>query len=587
MTTDTLKNSLKKYFKDNNDVDYTVDDKTFKFLYTTPSEISTDDIIKKLKQDSSSNITDIYTLFHNSMKEYSVYNNSTISITNNFIDDTSQLIYIDSDIVLKSGFSVTYYKSLFYLYQLYYQLYLNPNTIPSTIILKDHDLTDVVINQSYTNKQASAVHTFDFGESTDKENAIKFIGNHLKMLKDIELSGSTNMKERLFVFLSLVKLYYVEFTITIFRKLYDALPSDSADKPNVVEMYRKNKDCLHNHVRFIETIFNNLTDIGLVITHDNDCTFNVGTNNDFVKRIFQNVSSKMNIITDRDGKMYDIKVDTKIENNKILITGCDEYKNKSGLKIVFRPKEDYEREYQDKLENVRELNKILTNRMDKYETSKSDMNASSSRFKGITGIYYASLVLVIIVVLALFSGTTNSERSMITLMLIPIVIILYTLFIYSFDNIEMYSTNAATDISTIDTQIAEYKLKILQLIHYDTPLIALDKIYNDLGEVMDKDIDKLLNNTNIVRSQIIDTENETTSQWHDSYKKGVMIHSIFMMIIIFLLFNWFNTNFPEESAMLIAFTSVAILIVVFNYFRNIYKITRTNERTRYWTKMKI
>lgn len=581
----TLKNSLKKYFKDSKNVDYSIDTKTFHFLYNLSLSSTGEDIINKLKQDSTSNITDIYNLFNTGIKEYTANHDSTISVTNPFIVDTSQLIYIDSDVVLKPGFSTALYKSLFYLYQLYYHLYSRPDNIPSRIILKDHDLSDVAIEQSYTNQPASPAHAFDFGESSDKENAVKFVGNHLRMLKDIEQSGSSNMKERLFVFLSLVKMSYVEFTAIAFKKLHESLPSDSADLPTVVEMYRKNYNCLENHVRFIEAIFNNLTDIGLNITYEEGCTFNVGTNNDFIKRIFQNISNKVNVVSDGDGNFYDIKVDTEIKDNKVYLTGCDQYKNKSGLKIIFRPKEDYEREYQEKLEDVRELNKILTNRMDEYETSKSDMGASSSRFKGITGMYYGALVLVIIVVLALFSGTTDSERSMITLMLLPTVVILYTLFIYSFDNIEMYST--ASTIPDIDAQMDEYKIKILKLIHYNTPLIALDKVYNDLGDVIDRDIDKLHTNTNIVRSHTVNTENETTSQWHDSYRKGVMIHSIFMMIIIFLIFNWFNTNFPDESAMLIAFTSVAIIIVVFNYFRNIYKITRTNERTRYWTKMKI
>lgn len=499
-----------------------------------------------------------------------------------------QMIYIPPDKFVDESDDRKYYEFIFHLYQLYVKI----------IKLAPHDVDiDSISITEYDTATPFTVTNTSSASSDYKDHAL--LNNHLHFINQIRTEKG--FYEKLFVYLCAIKLKYVVYLEQIIKNMFDEL--DINDDNNKIVIYNKNTQCLDVQIAYIYTVYfvGNMIDnvasiIGLPIQYNpdgNNCRFKV-TGDNFVNTIFSNVDASKHVVYDMTNKkVYDIQSNTQVFDdggiNYITLNSCPDAIKDSNilLKITYRPINYYKNKYDENVDTVKMMNKKMIDNKDKHTTAMTDDKHLQATYNGINTVYYITIFAIIVVVMGLSAGNNNVERSIIDLVLLVAVIVLYVIFLLRYSNIELFEN--FTVAFTYDDEKRTFDTKantLIDTINFYTPIVTLKDVYQEMLHVINKDIQSIKKSNNIINTQTTRIENKTTGDWHDYYSKAIFIHTAVMLMIIAILFQWLYSNFPSIDFMLIVFTSIAVLIVMFNYFRNIYKIVRTDHKNMYWTKMK-
>lgn len=557
MTTIEILNGLKGHFSDTAQRNY-----LFGSLFN-PTDAS------MISSDVSN------TSFMNSPTELKM-NGNNVDIGGTYEEKKTQLIYITQGSL--SNDLEKHYIFLYSLYQLYQRTIDNIQKVSSMRIQKYQAANIVTITD--TGSYVTGVSVTSINILSDTHT---ILNNHLHFIN--ELRNDKDFHEKLFVYLSTIKLRYVMFIDEILK--YRVVTDD---------IYNKNKSCLEAQITYISTVYfvasglNNIDSIiGLPIQYNTSCIFNV-TGDNYVQSTFRHIDPTKHVIYDiQNQKVYDIHSNTNIQedsgsgNKYIDLLHCDDTlkDNRLNLKITYRPINYYRDKYRDNVNQIKIMNKQLKDSKDEYSTALTDDKHINLEYKDIYYIYYITIVALIVVFVGLTTGSNNTEQSIINLVLLVGVVVLYIIYIVRYTSIEMFFVT-----STLTEDFESDAKELVKIINFYTPIVTLKDVYQEMLNVIEKDTQLIKENNNIIDIQTKRIEHKTTGDWHDYYSKSIFIHSAVMLMIIALVFQWLYINFPSLDFMLIVFASLAILIVIFNYFRNIFKIVRTDHKNMYWTKMR-
>ena len=264
---------------------------------------------------------------------------------------------------------------------------------------------------------------------------------------------------------------------------------------------------------------------------------------------------------------------TKLENDKIYI-------------ILYKTDVYAQNEYNSKKQQLKEKNKLLLENKDELEKEKSNNNQIYSNYNQINIIYYLTYVIVFIVIIGMLS--TNSEKSRIvrSLLLLMIVIVIY-LILLSYINLKEYY-NKELFTSSNDNDVADNLIKkSLDNILMNSPIIGKINLYNEFTNIMHKDTNKLDRNNLILDSNINRTIQNTSTGWHEKYQKSLFIHTVFLLMIVILLYLWLMSIMPELNIYLFIVTIIACMVLIFYYFTSLHRVVRSTYKQKYWTKMEI
>ena len=494
--------------------------------------------------------------------------NTITKISININDSTHIIPFLDHETIISISNSNDINNS-FAKYQFYNYLYNNPGSMNSLINV------NTIIKQ-YFDKDTS----YTFTSSTHLD--------HYNMINNTVINKSDYM-EYLYVLkeLSLIELYIKLLGIGL----------DAKDKDSNFTFDEITQCIVNNHVNNLN---NSMTFHYLKTTYESaNSKLTVSPESESDKSIyfFKELNPEYHIIYDPESKKnhsitntiplstsgainsyinsYSLPSDlsTKLENDKIYI-------------ILYKTDVYAQNEYNSKKQQLKEKNKLLLENKDELEKEKSNNNQIYSNYNQINIIYYLTYVIVFIVIIGMLS--TNSEKSRIvrSLLLLMIVIVIY-LILLSYINLKEYY-NKELFTSSNDVDVADNLIKqSLNNILMNSPIIGKINLYNEFTNIMHKDTNKLDRNNLILDSNINRTIQNTSTGWHEKYQKSLFIHTVFLLMIVILLYLWLMSIMPELNIYLFIVTIIACMVLIFYYFTSLHRVVRSTYKQKYWTKMEI
>ena len=241
--------------------------------------------------------------------------------------------------------------------------------------------------------------------------------------------------------------------------------------------------------------------------------------------------------------------------------------------------------------------KGLNNNNREFDSNKADYQKSITNYEIVNGsfsnidyIYYLTFLIVIIVLVSI--GATNSEQSRKTRVLIILIIVVLTyVMIFSYLEITKRLAESFTDASDKKTNeigiINEILKNTLTNLYISASNYGMTRLYDKLNAAAKNELHNVSKQNTTLSSSIDRTDATTNSEWHRLFQRTLFIHTVFMFLIVILIYLWLSTSIPNSSIYLLFITIIALMVLIFNYFRNLHRVVRSEYKHRYWTKMDV
>lgn len=245
--------------------------------------------------------------------------------------------------------------------------------------------------------------------------------------------------------------------------------------------------------------------------------------------------------------------------------------------------------YDNTMNGLKSTNKKFDEHRSDYQKSITNYEIVNGSFSNIDYIYYLTFLIVIIVLVSI--GATNSEQSRKTRVLIILIIVVLTyVMIFSYLEITKRLAESFSTTSTQDREIAIINSKFkncLTLIYMQASNYGMTRLYDKLNAAAKNELHNVSKQNTTLSSSIDRTDATTNSEWHRLFQRTLFIHTVFMFLIVILIYLWLSTSIPNSSIYLLFITIIALMVLIFNYFRNLHRVVRSEYKHRYWTKMDV
>ena len=513
-------------------------------------------------------------------------------------------------------------KNIFYIYQLYDFLAENPDKIGLSSIdtINFYDFFSLDVNQAASNNAitlaitggAESAGTAAAGILPNKKEMTCFPYNniysdtaennkksHYKQIitssANIELTPSLIYICR-GIFLVLLYKYILEIYISYFNYIEDTSDANC-------DQTCKNTSRNETKNLIMSKVFHSMNKINYFLSYKLEVRYD-STNNKLVIQnqganattFFDKLVNKKHILYNKDDKTYHI-IDTAVitksasENSYDVVSGAlSPALGEGKTYYVLSKKADHAaKNYNDvrsKLENAN--SKLKEN---KFENKKSinNLNVIKGSFNNIDYLYYITIAITIIcLIIIFFANSEQSRRSNVFIMLI-IVSLTYGI-IFSFiqkakEFSETFNTNDQKDllINQSNNKFIDY----LKLVYMESANYGATTLYNELESVGIRDLMKSNKENKIIESEINSNDANSTAEWHRLFQRTLFIHTMFLFLIVVLMYLWLSMIMPDISIYLLFITIIACMLLIFYYFRNLHRVVRTEYKQKYWTKMSV
>ena len=258
--------------------------------------------------------------------------------------------------------------------------------------------------------------------------------------------------------------------------------------------------------------------------------------------------------------------------------------------ILSKKSLDVAHSYNDTITGLRDKNTQFDSNKADYQKSITNYEIVNGSFSNIDYIYYLTFLIVIIVLVSI--GATNSEQSRKTRVLIILIIVVLT-YVMIFSYLEITkrlaeSFTAAPDKKTTEIGIINEILKnTLTNLYISASNYGMTRLYDKLNAAAKNELHNVSKQNTTLSSSIDRTDATTNSEWHRLFQRTLFIHTVFMFLIVILIYLWLSTSIPNSSIYLLFITIIALMVLIFNYFRNLHRVVRSEYKHRYWTKMDV
>lgn len=511
-------------------------------------------------------------------------------------------------------------KNIFYIYQLYDFLAENPDKIGlSTIdtinfydffslaagsssssdaislaIAGGAESAGVAANRIVPNKEEITCFPF-VGSYSDATDAQK---SHYKQIitdsANIELTPSLIYICR-GIFLVLLYKYILEIYISYFNYIENSTTCDEQCKDN-------SKNQTKNLI--MSKVFHSMNKINYFLSYKLEVKYD-STNNKLVIQnqganattFFNKLVNKKHILYNKDDKTYHIiKPATTIiksasENSYDVSGDLTPNLEEGETYYVLSKKADHAaKNYNDvrsKLENAN--SKLKEN---KFENQKSinNLNVIKGSFNNIDYLYYITIIITIICLIVIFFAKSEQSRKSHVFIMLIIVSLTYGIIFSFIQKAKEFSESFNTDNSIQNQLINQSNNKFddyLKLVYMESANYGATVLYNELESVGIRDLIKSNKENKIIESEINSNDANSISEWHRLFQRTLFIHTMFLFLIVVLMYLWLSIIMPDISIYLLFITIIACMLLIFYYFRNLHRVVRTEYKQKYWTKMSV
>ena len=294
---------------------------------------------------------------------------------------------------------------------------------------------------------------------------------------------------------------------------------------------------------------------------------------------------KINTIITKTNDYYTISNSTDLEP---VIHNDPSYESKT-LYILSKKADHAAKNYNDvrsKLENVN--SKLEEN---KFENQKSitNLNVIKGSFNNIDYLYYITIIITIICLIVIFFAKSEQSRKSHVFIMLIIVSLTYGIIFSFIQKAKEFSESFNTDdvknrlINQSNSKFDDY----LKLVYMESANYGATTLYNELESVASRDLIKSNKKNKIIESEINGNDANSISEWHRLFQRTLFIHTMFLFLIVVLIYLWLSIIMPDISIYLLFITIIACMLLIFYYFRNLHRVVRTEYKQKYWTKMSV
>ena len=522
-----------------------------------------------------------------------------------------------------------------YLYQIYKKFYDSIDKddftlhFNNTVSIELYKYTDISVESITLPQSVTYEDKFIDKLIVDSDNDnillkchIDFLNNLIETKKD----DPENLKKRIFLYYNIIKILFQVYITDLFYQFNKAIENifENGGKNLITIPYIKENDGtlkkddngdyfttetikieIINHItkhfndNFIQKCKDELLiknkeinifaygisalDLGSIFTKKTSCIFQ--TDRDDILKYIENK------IIDKD-KFVIIDIDTKnihkLNNNITITQSNDKYEidlidhsdicSLNSIKIISK------NSYAEKLKydyfnlELTDLNKKYFEKLDVLDDKQSKNISLNDNYKYINLFYYLTFIIIIFIVGSLLN---QSDINKIILYLI-ITIIIYSLFNVYTETREYFDNGDIAD--GINTEIILY---VNSLFLIADSKIELFYLYKKLSENTEKELSLKILQDKYIDHNIINEEENINSSWINYYRKIMFIHTLFLMVLVIIIFHLLNSIFSGVTYILLLISIIAFMVILFLYFSKINSIVRTNSKHKYWSNMKI
>jgi len=527
-----------------------------------------------------------------------------------------------------------------YLYQIYKKFYdsidkddftLHFNNTASIKLYKYTDISVGSISLTDITLPASVTYNNNFKDKLivdiDSDNIL--LKCHIDFLNDLietKKDDPENLKKRIFLYYNIIKILFQVYITDLFYQFNEAIEHKFTnggdtfiDKTyiGVVNSFEKDDNggyfttetikteiinYINNHfnINFIQKCKNELLiknkeknlfiygikslDIEPIFTKKSSCIFE--TRSDHILKYVENntIDKEKFVIIDIDTKnIHNLKNDitiTKTHNKyEINLTGHSDICSLNSIKVISKNSYAEKLKYDNLNLELTDLNKKYFEKSDVLDDKQSKNISLNDNYKYINLFYYLTFIIIIFIVGSLLN---QSDINKIILYLI-ITIIIYSLFNVYTETREYFDTEG--DIADgINTEIILY---VNSLFLIADSKIELYYLYKKLSENTEKELSLKILQDKYIDHNIINEEENINSSWINYYRKIMFIHTLFLMVLVIIIFHLLNSIFSGVTYILLLISIIAFMVILFLYFSKINSIVRTNSKHKYWSNMKI
>jgi hypothetical protein len=402
------------------------------------------------------------------------------------------------------------------------------------------------------------------------------------------------------IFLVLLYKYILEIYISYFNYIEDTSDTN-CDDPCKINTKQETENLI------MSKVFHSMNKINYFLSYKLEVKYD-STNNKLVIQnqganattSFDSLIPKRHILYNSTDKEYH-KINTIITktNDYYTITSSADlepaifnnlsYESKT-LYILSKKADHAAKNYNDvrsKLENVN--SKLKEN---KFENQKSitNLNVIKGSFNNIDYLYYITIIITIICLIVIFFAKSEQSRKSHVFIMLIIVSLTYGIIFSFIQKAKEFSESFNTDDSIQNRLINLSNSKFddyLKLVYMESANYGTTTLYNELESVGIRDLMKSNKENKIIESEINSNDANSTSEWHRLFQRTLFIHTMFLFLIVVLMYLWLSIIMPDISIYLLFITIIACMLLIFYYFRNLHRVVRTEYKQKYWTKMSV
>lgn len=519
-----------------------------------------------------------------------------------------------------------------YLYQIYKKFYDSIDKddftlhFNNTVSIELYKYTDISVESITLPQSVTYEDKFKNKLIVDSDNIllkchIDFLNNLIETKKD----DTENLKKRIFLYYNIIKILFQVYITDLFYQFNEAIENKFTNGCNsfIDKTYIKKDGTLKkdnqayftlptinteiiNHINthfntyFIQKCKNNLLiknkeknlfiygikslDIQPIFTKKSSCIFETSSN-DILKYVENDTIDKDKfVIIDKDTKnIFNLKQNITITNDnskyQIDLTDHSDICSLNSIKVISKNSYAEKLKYDNLNLELTDLNKKYFEKSDVLDDKQSKNLSLNDNYKYINLFYYLTFIIIIFIVGSLLN---QSDINKIILYLI-ITIIIYSLFNVYTETREYFDSNG--DIADgINTEIILY---VNSLFLIADSKIELFYLYKKLSENTEKELSLKILQDKYIDHNIINEEENINSSWINYYRKIMFIHTLFLMVLVIIIFHLLNSIFSGVTYILLLISIIAFMVILFLYFSKINSIVRTNSKHKYWSNMKI
>jgi hypothetical protein len=116
---------------------------------------------------------------------------------------------------------------------------------------------------------------------------------------------------------------------------------------------------------------------------------------------------------------------------------------------------------------------------------------------------------------------------------------------------------------------------------------GMTRLYDKLNVAAKRELNNVYKQDRSLASSIDRNEGLTNSEWHRLFQRTLLIHTVFLVLIVILTYLWLSSVMDGISLYLLIITIIAVMVLIFYYFRNLHRVVRSEYKQKYWTKMDV